>query len=119
MVLAVRCHIAMICAAVPRISCSAVRRRFPDGEGDRVRGQVRRRHHDVDQHLLHVHHISLTFFHFMHVILGMVIIFAVIWVQATKGLTAAGIRTAWSGAFTGTWSICCGSSSSPLVYVMR
>ena len=30
-------------------------------------------------------YISLTFFHFMHVILGMVIL-AIIWVQATKGV---------------------------------
>jgi heme/copper-type cytochrome/quinol oxidase subunit 3 len=57
-------------------------------------------------------YISLTFFHFMHVILGMVIL-AVIWVQARKGLTPARMRTAWRAArLTGTWSICCGSSFS-------
>ena len=80
--------------AVPRniLLGFPVRRRFP-GEGDRVRGQVRRRHHDVDQHLLHVLHLA-DFLPFMHVILGMVIL-AVIWGTGPQGgLHQPKIRTA-------------------------
>ena len=58
-------------------------------------------------------YISLTFFHFMHVILGMVIL-AVLWAQAPQGcLRQPTTRTAWRAApRTGTWSTCCGSSFS-------
>jgi nitric oxide reductase NorE protein len=56
---------------------------------------------------------SLTFFHFMHVILGMVIL-AILWVKTRQGAygshDAHGLE---SGAPTGTWWICCGSCCFP------
>jgi hypothetical protein len=111
-VLPCRRHIATISRPCRATSCSAsCGRRFPDRQGHRIRGQVRRRHHDVDQHLLHVLHLAdLLPFHARHSRHGDP---GRIWVQARKGLTAARMRTAWRAArLTGTWSICCGSSFS-------
>jgi nitric oxide reductase NorE protein len=64
-------------------------------------------------------YISLTFFHFMHVILGMVIL-AVIWVQARKGAyTSQDAHGLESGAAYWHMVDLLWIILFPLVYVMR
>ena len=64
-------------------------------------------------------YISLTFFHFMHVILGMVIL-AVLWVQARKGVyTSAHTNGLESGAAYWHMVDLLWIVLFPLVYVMR
>jgi hypothetical protein len=47
-------------------------------------GRLRAQHQPVEQHRFHMFYLSLTFFHFMHVILGLVILIAM-WNGARQG----------------------------------
>ena len=61
----------------------------------------------------------LTGFHFLHVVVGMLAIVYLWWRTRQGAYGAHDSHALETGPRSGTWSTCCGSCCSRLVYVLR